>query len=172
MKIIEAMKKVKANKEKIADLQNRIKANSAYLSFETPLYPDAKAKVMEWSQGCFDTARESVTLLTAIARTNLATAVTITLGDKAITKSIAEWVWRRREYAALDMATYACMTDRGLKEGQGASSIPGGAPVEVKIVRNYDPELRDGMIAIFRNEPHAIDAALEVVNAITDLVVE
>lgn len=170
MKLIEAMKRVKANKEKIVDLQNRIKTNSAYLSFETPLYPDAKDKIVEWSQSCFDTAQENVRLLTAIGRTNLATQVTITLNEKAITKPISEWVWRRREYATLDMNTYAAMTDRGLKEGQAPSSVPGGEPVKVAIVRNYDPALRDKMIAVFRTEPHEIDSALEVVNAITDIV--
>lgn len=170
MKIIEAMKRIKANKEKIADLQNKIKANSAYLSFETPLYPDTKAKIREWAQSCFDTAQENIHLLTAVARTNLATIVTITLGDAAVSKTIAEWVWRRREYAALDMATHASMTDRGLKEGHGQTSVPGGAPLEIKIIRNYDPDHRDKMIAIYRSEPHEIDAALEVTNAVTDLI--
>jgi len=45
-----------------------------------------------------------------------------------------------------------------------------GQPVEVKIVRHYDPVQRDKMMAIYRDEPHLIDAALEVVNATTDLL--
>jgi len=167
MKIIEAMKKVKANKEKITDLQNKLGSVSANLSFETPLYPDTKAKVEEWLQSCNDLAQDNVKLLVAIARTNLKTAVSITLGDKVIVKPIAEWIWRRREYATLDLATWSKLTDRGLKEGSVNTST--GVPAEVKIIRHYDPVKRDKMTAIFREEPHAIDAALEVINAVTDL---
>lgn len=169
MKIIEAMKRVKANKEKIVDLQNKIAGASANLSFETPLYgTETATRIAEWTQSCDDLTQENIRLLTAIARTNLATPVTISLGEKSVTKSIAEWVWRRREYAALDLATWSKMTDRGLKEGSGQTSQ--GVPMEVKIIRHYDPVRRDKMITMYKSEPHEIDAALEVVNAVTDLV--
>lgn len=169
MKIIEAMKRVKANKEKIADLQQRISQVSANLSFETPLYGDqTKAKIDEWLQACHDTGLENVRLLTAIARTNLATSVTIKLGDNTVTKSIAEWVWRRREYSGIDLRTWSCLTDRNLKEGNLPTTT--GVATEVKIVRYYDPNIRDKKLAEFRTEPHEIDAALEVVNATTDLI--
>lgn len=168
MKIIEAMKKVKANKEKIADLQIKIANHSAHLSHETPMYPDTAAKVQEWAQSCSDLTQDNVQLLTAIAKTNQNTPVTITLGEKNVTKSIAEWIWRRREYAELDLKTWNMQTDRGLKEGQAQSST--GVPFEVKIVRNYSPELRDRKVAELKSEPHEIDAALEVINAVTDLV--
>jgi 2-succinyl-5-enolpyruvyl-6-hydroxy-3-cyclohexene-1-carboxylate synthase len=169
MKLIEAMKRVKANKEKIADLQQRISGVSANLSFETPLYGDqTKAKIEEWLQSCHDTTLENVRLLTAIARTNLQTTVTIKIGDNNITKSIAEWVWRRREYSGIDLVTWSKLTDRGLKEGDVQSSP--GIVTSVKIIRHYDPNLRDKKIAEFRTEPHEIDAALEVVNATTDLI--
>src|SRR5258706_14930760 len=102
MKIIEAMKKVKANKEKITDLQAKISTSCATLSFEHPLYPDTKAKIAEWAQSCNVLSQENIRLLVSIARTNLATYTTIELGDKRVTKSLAEWVWRRREYAAID----------------------------------------------------------------------
>ena len=169
MKIIEAMKRVKANKEKIADLQTRISQVSAHLSHETPVYgAETPSKIREWAQSCDDLTQENIRLLTAIARTNLATTATITLGDKAVTKSLAEWIWRRREYAAIDLKTWASMTDRGLKEGQGQTST--GIPFEVKIVRNYDPERRDNKVAEYKGEAHEIDATLEVVNAVTDLL--
>lgn len=169
MKIIEAMKRVKANKEKIADLQNRIGSVSAHLSHETPVYgPETREKIKEWAQSCDDLTKENVRLLTAIGRTNLATDVGITIGDRSVVKSIAEWIWRRREYAALDMATWQKMTDRGLREGQAQSST--GINLDIKLVRNYDPELRDKRIAEYKSEPHEIDAALEVVNAVTDLI--
>ena len=169
MKIIEAMKRVKANKEKIADLQQKIAQYCANLSFETLVYgADTTNKVREWLQSCTDVSQENIRLLTAIQRTNSATQVPITLGDKTVVKSIAEWVWRRREYAALDLKTWQMLTDRNLKEGMGQNSQ--GSPVEVKIVRHFDPVQRDKMLAMFKSEPHEIDAALEVVNAVTDLV--
>ena len=104
----------------------------------------------------------------AIARRNLATSVTIELGGKSVTKTIAEWVWRRREYAKLDLLTFSKLTDRGLKEGQGQTST--GLPFEVKLVRHYDPSQRDAAMAMYQAEPHQIDAALEVVNATTELL--
>jgi hypothetical protein len=169
MKIIEAMKRVKANKEKIGDLQKKIQAHSAHLSHETPLYEDTKAKIVEWAQSCEDCAQENVRLLVAIQRTNLATSVDIRLGEKIVTKTISEWVWRRREYHQLDFATWASMGDRGLKESQTVGTSV-GVPMEIKIVRNYDVELRDKRMAMYKGEAHEIDAALEVVNAVTDLI--
>src|ERR1700761_1685509 len=98
MKIIEAMKRIKQNKEKMADLQQKIGSVSANLSIETPVYGDKTAEqITEWIHSATDISQENVRLLVAIGRTNLATPVTITLGDKPVTKSIAEWVWRRRE---------------------------------------------------------------------------
>jgi 2-succinyl-5-enolpyruvyl-6-hydroxy-3-cyclohexene-1-carboxylate synthase len=168
MKIIEAMKRVKANKEKIADLQEKIAKASAHMSHETPLYPDPVAKIREWAQSCCDCGQENIRLLTAIARTNLATTATITLGDRSVIKPLAEWIWRRREYAAIDLATWSKMTDRGLQETRVQTSTQ--VPLELKLVRNYDAAERDKKIAEYRSEKHEIDAALEVVNAVTDLV--
>lgn len=169
MKIIEAMKKVKQNKEKIADLQNKIGSVCANLSFETPVYgSETGTRIKEWLQSCQDLAQENVKLLCAIARTNLATSVSIELGGKQVTKTIAEWVWRRREYAKLDLQTFAKLTDRGLKEGQANTST--GVPVAITLVRHYDPQARDTAMAMYQAEPHMIDAALEVVNATTELV--
>lgn len=168
MKIIEAMKRVKSNKEKIVDLQTRIAQVSAHLSHETPVYGIETAQSIRlWQQSCLDLTQDNIQLLTAIARTNLATSATITLGEKSVTKTLAEWVWRRREYAAIDLKTWSVLTDRNLKEGAGQTST--GIPFEVKIVRNYDPAQRDARLAEFKSEPHEIDAALEVVNAVTDL---
>jgi hypothetical protein len=169
MKLIEAMKRVKSNKEKIADLAAKIAQFCAHLNFETPTYGDStRAKISEWLQSCTDLTQENIRLLCAIQKTNIATMVSITLGEKSVTKPIAEWIWRRREYAALDLKTWSMLSDRGLKEGTGTNSS--GTPVEVKLIRNFDPVQRDKQVAMFKSEPHEIDAALEVVNAVTDLV--
>lgn len=163
------MKKIKANKEKIADLQRQIGLYCAHLNFETPTYGiDTGAKIKEWLQACDDISKDNANLLVAIQRTNLATPVTIKLGDNTITKPIAEWVWRRREYAALDLKTWQMLGDRNLREGQTTNST--GEKVDVKIVRNFDPVHRDKMVAVYKSEPHEIDAAMEVVNAVTDLI--
>jgi hypothetical protein len=169
MKIIEAMKKVKANREKVADLQEKIKNNCAHLSHETSPYGDKVAdKVQEWAQSCFDLNRESVELLTRISKTNSETFVDIEINGKMVNKSISEWIWRRREFAALDQRTWSRMTDRGLQEGSMKTST--GDPMEVKIVRNYDAQVRDDKLEEYAAELSAIDPALEIVNAITDLV--
>lgn len=169
MKLIEAMKRVKANKDKVADLQAKIGQYCANLNFETMTYgSETPDKIKEWLQSCDDTSQENVRLLVAIQRTNLATSVAITLGEVSVTKTIAEWIWRRREYAALDQATWSKLGDRSLREGQTTNST--GEKVDVRIVRHFDPVLRDKMVAMYRAEPGEIDAALEVVNAVTDLI--
>ena len=169
MKLIEAMKRVKQNKEKIVDLQTKIADHCANLLHETPVYgSETKAKVHEWLQSCTDLSQENVRLLLAIQRTNLVTPVSITLNGESVTKMISAWVWRRREYAASDLAAWQKLTDRGLKEGQASTST--GQPFDLKIVRHFDPILRDTKQAMFKAEPHEIDSALEIVNAVTDII--
>lgn len=168
MKIIQAMKLIKSNKEKIADLIQKVRNNSAYTSIETPPYDDAKAIVRGWLQSIHDIGQENIKLQIAIAKTNMATSVTIELGGVQVTKTIAEWVWRRREYATLDFTAVSSLTDRGIKEG--STKLPTGDSMDIKIVRNYDVEERDKLVALYRAEPSIIDSALEVVNAVTDLV--
>lgn len=170
MKIIEAMKKIKANDEKIADLQLKISVNCAHLSYETPAYKDKQAEqVKSWLQTCTDLTQENARLSLAISRTNLATPVSITLNDVVVTKCIAEWVLRRRKYAKVDENTWSKLTTRGLKEGM-TQSTTGGEPMKVTVIRNYDQATADNRIAIYKSEPHEIDGALEVANAITDLI--
>lgn len=169
MKIIEAMKRIKLNREKLSDLHKKINSNAAHMNFETPLYGDRqRQQVAEWLQSTFDINQEIVRLSVAISRTNLATQVTIEIGGKLLTKSITEWVLRRREGAALDLAAWQQLTDRGLKEATAGSST--SIPVELKIVRYFDPVERDRKLTEFREEPHLIDSALEIVNATTDLI--
>lgn len=169
MKIIEAMKRVKLNKEKIKDLQNKISINCANMSYETPQYGEnTSEKIKEWIQSCVDLSQENIRLLCAIQKTNLQTDLTIELNNKQVTKTIAEWVWRRREYAALDFCTWSTLTDRNLKEGFSQDSL--GKSIEVKIVRHYKPSERDEMKGMYRDEPKLIDAALEIMNATTDLI--
>lgn len=55
MKLIESMKRVKLNRQKILDLQAKIAVHCANLSVETPLYgADTRATVDGWLQSCAD----------------------------------------------------------------------------------------------------------------------
>ena len=168
MKIIEAMKQIKDLQRKAEDLRQKIGNHSADLDYETPLYENQKLQVAEWLQAHSDIMKEILRLRFAIQRTNIVTEVTITLAGKDVTKSIAEWIHRRRDLASFEQAAWAKLTDRGLREGTITQST--GQLKEVKIRRYFDPLTRDQKLDEFRSEPHQIDATLEVVNAITDLI--
>lgn len=168
MKIIEAMKRTKDLAIKAEDLRKKVAVHHAALSFETPVYPDQAGQVREWMQSHHDTAKEIMRLKVAIQRTNLATPVTIEVGGKPVTHTLAEWIHRRRDLAKLEQQMWATLNDKGLKEGKGTDSQ--GRDMTISIVRHYDPKERDRKIEEYRSEPSVIDAALEVVNAVTDLI--
>lgn len=168
MKLIEAMKKIKDLQRKADDIRTKIGHDCVRSSIEQDKYDDPKAKISGWLQSHQDLMKEVLRLRIAIQRTNLETNVTIELAGKAVTKTIAEWIHRRRDMANLELQAYQKLTDKGIKEGlvQG----PGGDPMELKIVRHYDLEHRDKMIDNLRSEPLTIDATLEISNAVTDLI--
>lgn len=172
MKLIEAMKLCKELARKSEDLVKKVADHCADMDFETPLYPDQKRQVSEWIQAHSDIQREVLNLRLAIQATNLATMVTIKLGDVQVTKSISAWIHRRRDLAGKELGMWMALGDRGLREGQFLpASNPGGSPTAVKIRRYYDPAERDRKVELFRSEPLLIDSTLEVVNAVTDLIV-
>lgn len=168
MKLIEALKKIKELQQKADDLREKVAKHSAHLNIETPVYADQKKQVKEWVQAHSDVLREILRLRTAIQKTNLQTPVTIELNGKGVTKTIAEWIHRRRDLAGEEAKMWGVLTDRGLKEGTMKQSTE--QLVEVKIVRCYDPEERDRFLSLYQSEPTTVDAKLEVVNAITDLI--
>ena len=173
MKIIQAMRQIEANKQKLEDLRALIANHCSSLSHETPLYGDKTAeKVAGWAQACKDIGLENIKLQMGIWRANIATKVTIKIGEQDITKSIAEWILRRQEYASLDYQTWDKMGDRGLREGEIKSSVPGQEPFKVKIIRYFDPDERDRNKAIFKEEPSLINGHLEVINAVTDIITD
>lgn len=171
MKLIQAMKQIKELQKKAEDLRGKVKNHSADLDFETPVYPDQKRQVAEWIQSHSDVLKEVLALRVAVQQTNLATNVTIELGGKQVTKTIAEWIHRRRDLANAELLMWGCLTDKGLKEGQALpTTTPGAPPTPVKIRRYYDPVERDHKVELYRTEPAIIDSTLEVVNATTDLL--
>ena len=169
MKLIQAMKKLKDLATKAEDLRKKVGLYCADLTIETAQYPDQRRQIAEWIQGHGDILKEILKLRFAIQKTNLATAVTMELDGKQITKSIAEWIHRRRDLAKWEMEMWARLTDRNLKE-QNVQTTPGGVVTEVRIRRYFEPAERDSKIEIYRAEPSVIDATLETVNAVTDLI--
>lgn len=169
MKLIEGMKLAKELLIKADDLRKKIAANAAHLNIETPVYSDQKKQIREWLQAHEDVVREIARLRVRVTKTNLATNVSITIGEKSVTKCITEWIARRKELAALDGQAWAALTDRGLKE-QNLQTSQGGPVTEIRIVRCFDPVERDAKVNTYREEPGLIDRTLEVVNATTDLL--
>jgi len=168
MKIIEGLKQIKELQRKADDLKDKVARHSAYLSNETAVYDNQKEQVHQWIQSHSDIMKEILRLRIAIQKTNLNTMVTMELGGKSVTKTIAEWVHRRRDLANNEAVMWSKLTDRQLKEGIQKQST--GQEQEVKIVRCYDPKEKDTMLYLFQSEPSIVDSKLEVVNAVTDLM--
>jgi hypothetical protein len=168
MKIIEALKGIKDLNRKAEDLRKLIAVHCADLDYETPRYDDQWGKVQGWIQAHGDIVKEILRLKFCIMKTNIATKVDVELGGKIITKTIAEWIYRRKDLAKLDLQCWNQLGDRNLKEGQIPQSD--GSKRDVKIRRYYKSEERDEKISLFKSEPLLIDAKLEVANCVTDLI--
>jgi GTP cyclohydrolase III len=93
--------------------------------------------------------------------------VEIQLGGKPVTKSIAEWVLRRRELASLELGAWDSLSDRHLRDK--TISTTSGKEEKVTVVRHFDVNERDLKVDTLTHEPSIIDSKLEVVNATTDL---
>ncbi len=170
MKLIEGLKKIKTLQKKAEELVGLVRLHSAIASIETETYPNQTKQVSEWVQAHSDIIKEVLRLRTAIQRTNLATEVMVELDGKAVKKSIAEWIHRRRDLAKLEFQMWNSLTDRNIKEGVGTG--PAGDKMEIRIRRFYDPVERDKKRDLYGNEPMEIDAKLEIANATTDLIEE
>jgi hypothetical protein len=169
MQLIQAMKKIKDLQRKADDLKVKIGQHCAHLNFETPTYGERqKEQVAEWLQAHEDILKEILHLRVSIQKTNLEIPVTIELGGKQVTKTIAEWIHRRRDLAKSSMDAWSKLTDKGLREGRVKNSME--EVIDAKIIRNFDPAERDKNIELYRSEPSIIDATLEVVNATTELI--
>lgn len=169
MKIIEALKKIKDLKRKADDLKDKVKTYCADLDCETPVYADQKRQVAEWLQSHSDVLKEILSLRLAIARTNLETQVTIRIGDTNVTKSITEWIHRRKDLAKEEETIWRGLSDRGIKPTQSYTLTANTPPVVVKLRLYFDAAERDKKIDLYRTEPTLIDSTLEVINAVTDL---
>lgn len=169
MRIIEAMRKIKANTERCTSLNDLIAQYCADYDVQTPTYPDQTAQVTAWLTAVHDLLAEIETLKFKIAKTNVMTPVTIEIGGNHITKSIYQWIQRRSDLAKCEALSWSRLGDRGLKANQ-LTNTADGKTVLVQVRRYFDPQLKDSKIALFQAEPHLIDGALEITNATTDLV--
>lgn len=169
MKIIEALKKLKMNRKKIQDLQNLIRMNASHMESATKslAYANPKQKILEWEQSIHDLQKENAQLLARISKTNLETKATIEIGDNQITKTISEWIYRRREGVDFDIQTQQAKATT-LK--QVATKDEKGEIVVDNVVRNYDQAKRDELLMSLSSEKMLIDSQLEIVNAVTDLL--
>jgi hypothetical protein len=175
MKLIEAMKKIKVLTKKAEDLKTKVAQHCADLDYETPIYgneAEQTAQINNWIQAHHDLLKEILRLRVALQKTNLVTSVVVVLGETPVTKTIAEWIHRRRDLSQMELLIWRTLGDRGLKEGRMQSTVPGVPSKEVKIRRYYDPRIRDEKINLYAAEATIIDSSLEVANAITDLIEE
>jgi len=170
MKIIEALKKIKDLSRKAADIRDLIAKHCADLDCETPTYPDQKRQIQEWLQSHGDVIKEILHLRYSIQKTNVETMVTIEIGGNHVTKSIAEWIHRRKDLAKLEEDVYRKLTNRDLKEVYTQKLTDNTPEKQVKRRLYFDPAERDMKIEMFRSEPSLIDRTLEVTNCITDLI--
>lgn len=166
MKIIEALKEVKLLREKCMDLSFKINNNSAHRDDAKTEYEDPKSQIQSWQTQIHQATARMEELLLRISYTNLKTQVAVKIGDKTITKSVAAWVYRRRELAILDRKAWAHCTNRNLQVTIDRRDNDKVYPV----ILNYDPQTRDKKVEEYSTEPSLIDSRLETVNATTDLL--
>lgn len=168
MKIIEALKKIKYLELKCKDLVDKIKNNCCDMDYETPVYTDQKIQVSEWLQSHKDVVREIGKLKYNLQKTNVLTKVTITIDGHDVTKSITEWIDRRRTLAETEKQAWLILSNRGLRDMRLQQSS--GQVVDAKVRYYYDPKQRDKQIEVLTSEPSLINSRLEIINATTDLI--
>lgn len=168
MKLIEALKQSKDLARKADDIKRLARDHCAISSLESQKYPDQAQQVSIWVQSYCDILKEMLRLRLAIQKTNLETEVIIEIDGKNITKTIAAWIHRRRDLAGSELEIWRALSDRNIQEGLGKS--PSGDPIEIRIVRFYDPAEKVRKMEVYASEPSIIDGRLEVVNATTDLI--
>jgi len=173
MKIIEAMKKIKYLRKKVDDLALKINQNAADYSHEKSTYgteEDQREQIKMWIQSAEDVITEILSLRVSIQRTNLETDCTIEVGGKTVTKSIAEWIHRRRDLAGLNKSLWSSLNEGGRNQKHIAYKDTTGEEKVASLRLYFDPAERDAKKDIYTEEPSLIDGALEVKNAVTELI--
>lgn len=170
MKIIEALKKIKDLQRKADDIKTKISMYCSDLDCETPTYPDQRRQITEWLQAHGDIIKEISRLRFCIQKTNVMTPVTIELGNVHVTKTIAEWIHRRKDLAVSEMACWTRLDAKSKESEYRRQLTPNTPELVIKRRLYFDPAERDKKVELFRSEPSKIDATLEITNALTDLI--
>lgn len=168
MKIIEALKSLKYLSKKADDLQIKLQQNCADMEFDTPLFPDMKNKIDEWLQAHGDVVKEIGKLRFRLQKTNVMINVTIRLNETDVSKTLFEWIQRRKDLANMELKAWQKLTDRNLRDGQFAQS--NGIMNQIKMRRYYDPAKKERYVNMLSLEPTLIDSALEIANCSNELV--
>jgi hypothetical protein len=177
MKIIEGLKQIKDLARKADDIRTKISTFCADMEIETPAYGTTEQQtkqIAEWLQSHHDIIKEIESLRIRIQKTNLAVMVPISFGEnKTVLKSIAGWIHRRKDLAKLESnAWYGLSNKRLLPQAIPKDRRDPNSEVEkiINVRKYYDQKERDKMVEQYTAEPSKIDAALEIINATTDLM--
>lgn len=173
MKIIEALKQSKDLMRKAQDIRNKLKEYCADLDMQTPEYgteAQQREQINKWLQMHSDILKEIENLRLSIQRTNLQKEVSVEVKDgQTVTKSIAAWIHRRKDLAALEAESWKGLTNKRLTP-QNYKLTAKDEDMKIANVRKYyDQKIRDEKVEQFTSESSRIDAALEIANAVTDL---
>ena len=176
MKIIEAMKRIKAIDAQIGVHANFISKNFARLTTEeAPFGEETSQKVQSAHQAVVSLIQEKNSLQARIQKTNITTPVTVSVvnqrGDReAVTKTISEWVFRRDRGVREEQSLVSLYEERFLKSKVGVQTLSNGEKVVVDVARAYEPDFIQQRSMALASEPLEIDAQLEIINATVDLV--
>lgn len=168
MKIIEALKQIKYLTKKCEDIQQKLAIHSADMEYENPPFPDMKAKVSEWVQSHGDIVKEIGKLKFRVQKTNVLTSVSVPLDGITVTKTIYEWIQRRKDLSKLELNAWEKLTDRNLKDQNYQQTT--GQQSLLKMRRYYDPSEKEKRVLQLKAEPVCIDTVLEITNCTTDLL--
>jgi hypothetical protein len=184
MKIVQAIKAIKDIQKQIDDLMEKVHTYSSDEDDQNPVYGSVEAQTAQisaWMQAIRDLNAEIERLDYCIKKTNVATLVTIKLGDKEITKPIASWIKRgqssigkrgnkRLSLAESDLKAWQCLRENTGRTETKVTKGKAGEDIVVKFRRYWDPKERDKMTKLYASEPSIIDGVLEEVNATIDLI--
>jgi hypothetical protein len=160
MKLIEALRGVSTLKHKQDSIIDKLRDNACLLSTVSPEYGDEQKKmILQWLEDVRVLGQEISSLAIRIQKTNLITMLTIEVKGIEKTRSLAEWILRRRTLRVVELRAWSQLDPRKLVETD-----------TVKVIRYYDPQVRDQAVDRLMDEGPIIDAQIELVNGQTELI--
>lgn len=165
MTIIEGLKRLKVIEKRMAKNAEDITRYASMVSTEKECFENQKKEVGSLVQANGDLGKEYLRLKLQIEKTNF--SVTAEIGGETYT--ITELLTIRRKMAARNMATYKALNDSaGTDRLASTPAVQSGKPAYV--VRFYDEKEKNQALLKWQELYDNIDARLEVLNAVTQLV--